>query len=71
MSAFGLQRMLSLSNYHTAWLMLQKLRQAMIRVERDHLHGLVDVDETILVVKKREYVNDSWLVKHLWLLQLR
>jgi hypothetical protein len=32
--------------YKTAWLMLQKLRQAMVRVGRDTLTGTVEVDET-------------------------
>src|SRR5262245_33527383 len=32
----------------TAWTMLQKLRRAMIRPERDRLSGIVEVDETYL-----------------------
>jgi hypothetical protein len=32
----------------TAWAMLQKLRRAMIRPERDRLAGIVEVDETYL-----------------------
>src|SRR5512135_27766 len=35
-SAVQLQRQLSLTRYETAWTMLQKLRRAMIRPERDH-----------------------------------
>ena len=31
MSALGLQRVLGLGSYKTAWLMLHKLRQAMVR----------------------------------------
>ena len=53
LSAVGLQRMLGLGNYRTAWLMLQKLRQAMVRVERDHLHGWVEVDETYIGGKEK------------------
>ena len=32
MSALGLQRVLGLGSYKTAWLMLHKLRQAMVRL---------------------------------------
>lgn len=48
LSAKGLQRELGLSSYQTAWLMLQKLRQAMVRLGRDSLSGSVEVDETYL-----------------------
>jgi transposase-like protein len=44
-SALGLQRLLGLGSYQTAWTMLQKLRTAMVRPGRDRLHGLVEVDE--------------------------
>lgn len=44
-SALGLQRILGLGSYHTAWLMLQKLRRAMVRPGRDRLSGRVEVDE--------------------------
>ena len=45
-SALGLQRELGLGSYRTAWLMLHKLRQAMVRPGRERLHGVVEVDET-------------------------
>lgn len=45
-SALGLQRVLGLGNYRTAWLMLHKLRQAMVRPGREKLSGVVEVDET-------------------------
>jgi len=45
-SALGLQRSLGLGSYRTAWAMLHKLRRAMVRPDRDRLHGLVGVDET-------------------------
>ena len=48
LSAKGLQRELGLGSYRTAWLMLQKLRQAMVRLGRDPLCGAVEVDETYL-----------------------
>jgi transposase-like protein len=45
-SALGLQRLLGLGSYQTAWTILQKLRTAMVRPGRDRLHGTVEVDET-------------------------
>jgi len=47
-SALGLQRVLGLGSYQTAWAWLQKLRQAMVRPGRDKLSGCVEVDETYL-----------------------
>lgn len=44
-SAKQLQRQLGLSRYETAWLILQKLRRAMVAPEREPLRGEVDVDE--------------------------
>ena len=44
-SAKQLQRQLALSRYETAWLMLQKLRRAMVAPERDLLKGEVEIDE--------------------------
>jgi transposase-like protein len=48
LSAAGLQRELGLGSYRTAWLMCQKLRQAMVRMGRELLRGGVEVDETYL-----------------------
>ncbi len=45
-SALGLQRVLGLGSYRTAWTWLHKLRRAMVRPGRDSLHGEVEVDET-------------------------
>lgn len=45
-SALGLQRVLGLGSYRTAWAMLQKLRAAMVRPGREQLRGTVEVDET-------------------------
>ena len=45
-SALGLQRVLGLGSYKTAWAMLQKLRRAMVRPDRDRLDGVVEVDDT-------------------------
>lgn len=47
-SALGLQRVLGLGSYETAWAWLHKLRRAMVRPDRDLLGGLVEVDETIV-----------------------
>jgi transposase-like protein len=44
-SAMGLQRVLGLRSYKTAWTMLHKLRRAMVRPGRDRLQGRVEVDE--------------------------
>lgn len=46
LSALGLQRLLGLGSYRTAWSCLQKLRRAMVRPGRDRLTGAVEVDET-------------------------
>ena len=45
-SALGLQRVLGLGCYKTAWAMLHKLRRAMVRPGRDRLAGTIEVDET-------------------------
>jgi predicted RNA-binding Zn-ribbon protein involved in translation (DUF1610 family) len=45
-SALQLQAQLGLGSYKTAWLMLQKLRRAMVDPDRDLLADLVEVDET-------------------------
>lgn len=45
-SALGLQRVLGLGSYLTAWSWLHKLRRAMVRPGRDGLSGTVEVDET-------------------------
>jgi len=47
-SALGLQRVLGLGGYKTAWAMLHKLRRAMVRPGRERLSGSVEADETYL-----------------------
>jgi transposase-like protein len=47
-SALGLQRVLGLGSYKTAWAMLHKLRRAMVRPGRERLSGSVEADETYL-----------------------
>ena len=47
-SALGLQRILGLGSYETAWTWLHKLRRAMVRPGRDRLSGAIQVDETYI-----------------------
>lgn len=47
-SALGLQRVLELKSYKTAWSWMHKLRRAMVRPGRDRLTGRVEVDETLV-----------------------
>lgn len=47
-SALGLQRVLGLGSYQTAWTWMHKLRRAMVRPGRERLAGEVEVDETYL-----------------------
>jgi transposase-like protein len=47
-SAKGLQRALGLNRYETTWILLHKLRKAMVRPDRDRLIGPVQVDETYI-----------------------
>jgi hypothetical protein len=47
-SAKQLQRQLGLSRYETSWLILQKLRRAMVAPEREPLGGEIEVDEFYL-----------------------
>lgn len=47
-SALGLQRILGLGSYKTAWTWLHKLRRAMVRPGRDRISGTVQVDETFV-----------------------
>jgi transposase-like protein len=47
-SAVGLQQVLGLGSYETAWTWLHKLRRAMVRPGRDRLTGHVEVDEAYI-----------------------
>jgi transposase-like protein len=47
-SALGLQRVLGLRSYETAWAWLHKLRRAMVRPGRELLSGRIEVDECYL-----------------------
>ena len=47
-SALGLQHVLGLGSYRTAWTWLHKMRAAMVRPGRDRLSGIVEIDETFV-----------------------
>jgi transposase-like protein len=66
-SALGLQRVLGLSSYETAWTWLHKLRRAMVRPDRDRLNGWVEVDETLVGASEvgtwgRQAIKKAWVV---------
>ena len=46
MSALLLQQQLGLRRYETAWMLLHKLRRAMVNAAREPLHGDVEIDDT-------------------------
>ena len=48
LSALMLQGQLGIGRYETAWMLLHKLRRAMVNTGREPLHGEVEVDETWL-----------------------
>lgn len=47
-SAMGLQRVLGLKSYTTAWTWLHKIRTAMVNPNRTKLSGVIEVDETYI-----------------------
>lgn len=58
-SALGLQRVLGLSSYQTAWAMLHRLRRAMVRPQRDKLAGTIEVDEAYLPLSRGPRVKSG------------
>lgn len=48
MSALNLQRTMEIGSYQTAWAMLHRLRQVLVRPGRELLSGVVEVDETFV-----------------------
>jgi hypothetical protein len=53
----GLQRVLGLGSYRTAWLMLHKLRQAMVRPGREKFSGVVEV---VKLIGQRRIRRCNW-----------
>jgi transposase-like protein len=53
-SALGLQRILGLKSYETAWTWLHKFRRAMVRPGREMLSGRVEVDECYIGAPEEE-----------------
>jgi hypothetical protein len=53
-SALGLQRILGLKSYETAWTWLHKFRRAMVRPGRELLGGRVEVDECYIGAPEEE-----------------
>ena len=47
-SAIGLQRILGLKSYKTAWTWLHKIRKAMVYPNRSNLSGTIEVDEAYI-----------------------
>lgn len=58
-SALGLQRVLGLGSYQTAWAMLHRLRRAMVRPGRERLTGDVEVDETYVGIRDRDRTRNE------------
>jgi len=52
-SALQLQAQLGLGSYKTAWLLLHKLRRAMVAPDRSLLADLVEIDETALPYRRK------------------
>jgi hypothetical protein len=50
-SALRLQRALELGSYETAWMILHRLRRAMVRSGRPRLDGVVEVGRTLLAAR--------------------
>lgn len=47
-SASGLQKILGIGSYKTAWIWLHKLRRLMVFPNRELLHGKIEMDETLV-----------------------
>ena len=62
-SALGLQRVLGLGSYKTAWAWLHKFRRAMVLPGRDPLGGIVEVDETYVGAEEADVVGRQTLTK--------
>jgi hypothetical protein len=53
-SALQLQAQLGLGSYKTAWLLLHKLRRAMVDPDRSPLEDVVEVDETDIPLRRKD-----------------
>lgn len=53
-SALQLQPKLGLGSYKTAWLLLHKLRRAMVNPARSPLSGIVEIDETNVPFRRKD-----------------
>lgn len=53
MSALQMQAKLGIASYKAAWLLLHKLRRAMIDPDRKRLSGVVEIDETNVPYRKK------------------
>src|SRR5512134_2620087 len=53
-SALQLQAQLGLGSYKSGWLLLQKLRRAMVDPGRGLLEGVVEIDETEIPLRRRD-----------------
>jgi hypothetical protein len=53
-SALQLQAQLGLGSYKSAWLLLQKLRRAMVDPGRGLLEGVVEIDETEIPLRRKD-----------------
>lgn len=62
-SALGLQRVLGLGSYQTAWTMLHKFRLAMVDPDRALLNGTVEADEVFVGGKKKAGAGPGRSVK--------
>ena len=63
-SALGLQSILGLGSYRTAWALLHKLRRAMVRPGRERLSGRVEVDETYVGGAEEDCADGRRRKKH-------
>jgi len=54
MSALQLQPKLGLGSYKTAWLLLHKLRRAMVDPDRRPLRGIIEIDETNVPFRRKD-----------------
>ena len=53
-SALGLRRVLGMGSCQTAGTMFHRFRRAVVRPERERLHGLVEVEEIYLAITDRQ-----------------